>query len=191
LTSIVSNDGIYADFEVDEQTYLQSIRAHADTPAKERKVRVEVTAQGDESHPYQGTIQSFDNRIDPASGTIRARARFDNKDNALVPGMFVAVRLASSSKSAALLVPERAVGNDQSKRFVYVVGNDNKVVYREVKLGQQAIGERIVLAGVQPGDRVIVDGVQHVRPDALVRVQEVALHPETDRMAANNRQPQD
>ena len=184
LTSIVSNDGIYADFEVDEQTYLQSIRAHADTPAKERQVRVEVTAQGDEGHPYKGTIQSFDNRIDPASGTIRARARFDNRDNALVPGMFVSVRLASSSESAVLLVPERAIGTDQSKRFVYVVGDDNKVVYREVRLGQQARGERIVLAGVRPGDRVIVDGVQHVRPDATVRVQEAALHPGAGQVAA-------
>ncbi|KAB0663983.1 efflux RND transporter periplasmic adaptor subunit [Oryzomonas japonica] len=184
LTSIVSNDGIYADFEVDEQTYMSSIRAHADTPAKERQVRVEVTVQGDEAHPYQGTIQSFDNRIDPASGTIRARARFDNKNGALVPGMFVAVRLASSSENAALLVPERAIGTDQSKRFVYVVGDNDKVAYREVRLGQQARGERIVLAGVRPGDRVIVDGVQHVRPDSTVRVQEVAQHQEPDRLAA-------
>jgi multidrug efflux system membrane fusion protein len=190
LTSIVSNEGIYADFEVDEQTYLRSIRAHADTQAKERQVRVEVTVQGDEAHPYHGTIQSFDNRIDPASGTIRARARFDNKDGALVPGMFVAVRLASSGESAVLLVPERAIGTDQSKRFVYVVGDDNKVVYREVKLGQDSGGKRIVLAGVRPGDRVIVDGVQHVWPEASVRVQEVALHQEGDQVVANNRQPQ-
>lgn len=191
LTSIVSSDGIYADFEVDEQTYMNSIRAHADTPAKERQVHVEVTVQGYESHPYRGTIQSFDNRIDPASGTIRARARFDNKDNALVPGMFVSVRLASSSESAALLVPERAIGIDQSKRFIYVVGDDNKVVYREVRLGQQARGERIVLAGIRPGDRVIVDGVQHVRPDVEVRVQEAAQRPGTDKVAANNRQAEE
>lgn len=185
LSSIVSNDGIYADFEVDEQTYMNSIRAHADTPAKERRVRVELTVQGDEAHPYKGTIQSFDNRIDPASGTIRARARFDNKNGALVPGMFVAVRLASSSENAVLLVPERAIGNDQSKRFVYVVGDNDKAVYREVRLGQQARGERIVLAGVRPGDRVIVDGVQHVRSDATVRAQEVAQRPEPDKLAAN------
>jgi multidrug efflux system membrane fusion protein len=185
LTSIVSNEGIYADFEVDEQTYLGSIRAHADTPAKERQVRVELTVQGDEAHPYRGTIQSFDNRIDPASGTIRARARFDNKNGALVPGMFVSVRLASSGESAVLLVPERAIGTDQSKRFVYVVGDDNRVVYREVSLGQQARGERIVLTGVRPGDRVIVDGVQHVRPDATVRVQEAARHQGADQLAAN------
>ncbi|KAB0670319.1 efflux RND transporter periplasmic adaptor subunit [Oryzomonas sagensis] len=189
LTSIVSNDGIYADFEVDEQTYMSSIRAHADTPAKERQVRVEVTVQGDEAHPYQGTIQSFDNRIDPASGTIRARARFDNRNGALVPGMFVAVRLASSSENAVLLVPERAIGTDQSKRFVYVVGDNDRVAYREVRLGQQARGERIVLAGVRPGDRVIVDGVQHVRPDSTVRVQEVAHQQEPDRLAATSRQP--
>lgn len=174
LSSIVSNNGIYADFEVDEQTYMQSIRAHADTSDKEQRIRVELTVQGDDAHPYTGTIFSFDNRINSSSGTIRARAKFDNKNGTLVPGMFVSVRLPSSSENVALLVPERAVGNDQSKKFVYVVDAGNKVVYREVSLGRQSKGERVVLAGVQPGDRVIVDGVQHVKPDATVRVQEVS-----------------
>ncbi len=175
LTSIVSNNGIYADFEVDEQTYLQSIRSHADTQAQEQRIPVELTVQGDEGHPYKGTVDSFDNRIDTATGTIRARARFDNADGALVPGMFVSVKLSSSSDSAALLVPERAVSNDQSKRYVYVVGDDNKVAYREVSLGQKVGAERIVLTGLRTGDRVIVDGVQHVRPDVTVQVKEAAI----------------
>ena len=89
--------------------------------------------QGDTAHVYKGTIHSFDNRITTGSGTIRARARFDNKDGRLVPGMFVSVRLASSATSTALLVPERAIGNDQSKRFVFVVGADSKAAYREVQ----------------------------------------------------------
>lgn len=186
LSSIVSNNGIYADFDVDEQTYMQSIRAHADTSDKEQRIRVELTVQGDDAHPYTGTIFSFDNRINSSSGTIRARAKFDNKNGTLVPGMFVSVRLASSSENVALLVPERAVGNDQSKKFVYVVDAGNKVVYREVSLGRQSKGERVVLAGVQPGDRVIVDGVQHVKPDATVRVQEVSTHQEPDTLAADH-----
>lgn len=188
LTSIVSNDGIYADFEVDEQTYMKSIRAHADTQDKVQQIPVEVTVQGNDEHPYKGTIYSFDNRIDSTSGTIRARARFANKDGSLVPGMFVSIKLASSSDSTALLVPERAIGNDQSKKFVYVVGNDNKVAFREVKLGQQAEGQRIVLSGLQPGDRVIVDGLQHVRPDVTVQVKEASinsLNHETHKLAAN------
>src|SRR5258706_4933874 len=172
LTSIVSNNGIYADFEVDEQTYLKSVRADAETQAQERKIPVALTVQGDSKHAYKGTIDSFDNKINTASGTIRARARFENRDGSLVPGMFVAVRLASSMQSEALLIPERAVGNDQNKKFVFVVGPNDKVAYREVNLGQQANGQRIVLTGLQSGERVIVDGLQHVQPDAKVQAKE-------------------
>jgi multidrug efflux system membrane fusion protein len=174
LTSIVSNDGIYADFEVDEQTYMNSIRAHASTQDKEREIPVELTVQGDSDHPHKGTIDSFDNRIDVASGTIRARARFANADRSLVPGMFVSVRLASSSDSTALLVPSRAIGTNQNKKFVYVAGDNDTVGYREVSLGQQIDGQRIVLSGLKAGDRVIVDGLQHIRPDAKVQVKEAA-----------------
>lgn len=168
LTSIVSNAGIYADFEVDEQTYVNSIRANAQSEAEERKIPVELVVQGDAAHAYRGTIHSFDNRITTGSGTIRARARFDNKDGRLVPGMFVSVRLASSANTTALLVPERAIGNDQSKRFVFVVGDDSKAVYREVSLGQHVDNERIVLSGLKAGERVVVDGLQHVQPNATV-----------------------
>lgn len=172
LTSIVSNDGIYADFEVDEQTYVQSIRAEADTEAKERRLPVTVTVQGDSERTYKGTIYSFDNRINPASGTIRARARIENKDGSLVPGMFVSVKIGSGMRSQALLIPERAIGNDQNKKFIYVVGGDNKVAYREVALGQKVGGERIVLSGLHVGERVIVDGLQHVAPDVMVHATE-------------------
>ncbi len=110
LTSIVSNNGIYADFEVDEQTYVNSIRANAHTEAQERKIPVELMIQGDTASAYKGTIHSFDNRITTGSGTIRARAKFDNKDGRLIPGMFVSVRLASSAMSTALLIPDRAIG---------------------------------------------------------------------------------
>src|ERR1700688_3407450 len=168
LTSIVSSDGIYADFEVDEQTFMKSIRADANTADKEHKIPVELTVQGDAAHAYKGTIYSFDNRINTASGTIRARAKFDNKDSSLVPGMFVSVRLASSPKSQVLLIPERAVGNDQNKKFIYVVGRDDKVIYREVSLGQQVAGGRIVLSGLQAGGRVVVDRPQDITPDGEV-----------------------
>lgn len=168
LTSIVSNEGIYADFDVDEQTYVNSIRANASTEAQERKIPVELTAQGDSTRTYSGTIHSFDNRITTASGTIRARAKFANKDGRLVPGMFVSVRLASSATNTALLVPERAIGSDQSKRFVFVVGPDSKASYREVNLGPAVNRQRIVLSGLKAGERVVVDGLQHVQPNAMV-----------------------
>jgi len=174
LTSIMSQDGIYADFEVDEQTYMQTIRNKANGNNQEQLIPVELVAQGDADHVYKGFIQSFDNRIDPTSGTIRARAKFANEDGTLVPGMFVTVKLAASQDADALLVPDRAIGFDQDKKFVYVVDADNKVSYREVGLGKSVKSQRVVESGLAPGDRVIVGGIQFVRPNDTVAPQEVA-----------------
>ncbi len=177
LTSIVSQDGIYADFEVDEQTYLDTIRGGAVGNAQEQKIPVQLVAGNDTSHVYQGFMQSFDNRIDATSGTIRARAKFVNEDGSLVPGMFVSVRLAGSGDSHVLLVPDRAVGFDQSKTFVYVVDADNKVSYRQIGLGRTINGQRVVENGLKAGDRVIVDGTQFVHPNDMVDPKEVAADP--------------
>jgi multidrug efflux system membrane fusion protein len=171
LASIVSNDGIYADFEVDEQTYLDNVRAHAETAREEQQLPVEMTIQGAGDHVFKGMIYSFDNKIDAGSGTIRARARFNNADGSLVPGMFVSVRLGSGTSHKALLVAERAVSSDLDKKFVYVVGRGEKVEARQVSLGADVDGQRVVLAGLKSGDRVIVDGVQHVAPGAPVLVE--------------------
>ncbi|HEY1614224.1 MAG TPA: efflux RND transporter periplasmic adaptor subunit [Rhizomicrobium sp.] len=168
LTSIVSNDGIYADFEVDEQTYLQSVRAQAMTQHDEQKIPVTLTVTGDNNHAYAGTIESFDNRIDPGTGTIRARARFANNDGVLMPGMFVSIKLAGAADRNVILVPEDAVDNDQSKRFVFVVGGDSKAAFREVTLGQEVGSDRVVLSGLRSGEDVIVDGLQRVQPGAIV-----------------------
>jgi RND family efflux transporter, MFP subunit len=168
LASVVSDDGIYADFDVDEQTYVNSVRLAATSPAAEKKLPVEMTVQGAGGAAYRGTIYSFDNQISTASGTIRARARFDNKDASLVPGMFVSVRLGAGTTQTAMLIPERAVLSDLNKKFVYVVGAGDKADMREVKLGSTVGGRRIVLSGLKSGDRVIVDGVQHVAQGAPV-----------------------
>lgn len=168
LTSIVSDDGIYADFEVDEQTYLNSIRSHADTVGQEQRIPVELTLQGDGSRVYRGTIESFDNKIDTGTGTIRARARFANEDGSLIPGMFATVRLANAVSSRAILVPEDAIGSDQSKRYVFVVGPDRRAAFREIDLGKEVNGRRIVVSGLKTGEQVIVDGLQRVQPGAVV-----------------------
>ncbi|SRR5579862_1020354 len=169
LTTIVSDKGIYADFDVDEQTYLRTVRAHAATLDQEKKLPVQLTVQGDAAHPpYDGMIESFDNRIETGSGTIRARARFANTDGALVPGMFVSVRLWAAEPSDTILVPEDAVGSDQSKRFVFVVTPGHRADYREVALGQEMDGKRVVLSGLRSGEKIIVDGVQRVQPGAAV-----------------------
>jgi len=180
LTTIVSDKGIYADFDVDEQTYLQSVRAHATTADQENKIPVELSVQGDNGHVYKGTIESFDNKIATGTGTIRARARFANEDGALVPGMFASVKLASAANSTVMLVPDDAIGSDQSKRFVFVVGQDHKAAFREVTLGQEVNGERVVLSGLLPREKIIVDGVQRVQPGAVV-----APHLAGPKLAAN------
>ncbi|MDR3516911.1 MAG: efflux RND transporter periplasmic adaptor subunit [Azospirillaceae bacterium] len=189
LTTVVANHSIYADFDVDEQTYLHTIRdqdkikdqardqvkdqARDQARDQERRIPVELSVSGDRDHLYRGTIYSFDNRLDATSGTIRARAKFDNADAALVPGMFVTVRLASETQDHALLVPTRALGFDQNKQFVFVVGDGNKVAYREVELGMQVQSQRVALKGLQAGDRIIVDGIQHVLPEVVVDPHEV------------------
>jgi multidrug efflux system membrane fusion protein len=165
LTSIVSNDGIYADFDVDEQTYLGAVRA---TATKEKNIPVELTIPGDTGHTYDGTIESFDNKIDTGTGTIRARARFANADGTLVPGMFVSVRLANARDSNAILVPEAAIGSDQSKRFVFVVDRTNRAEYHAITLGKEVGDEQVVTQGLHEGDRIIVSGLQKVQPGALV-----------------------
>jgi multidrug efflux system membrane fusion protein len=174
LASIVSDNGVYADFEVDEQTYLNIVRNHALTQDQQQAIPVTLTVQGDsEAHAYQGRIESFDNRISTGSGTIRARARFANEDGSLVPGMFVSVRMGGTTVSKALLVPETAIGNDQSKRFVFVVGQDNKAEYREVVLGSTVEGKRVVVSGLKAGDQVILNGLQKLAPGASVAPQAV------------------
>ena len=168
LTSIVSDNGVYADFEVDQQTYLNNVRNYGQSHAAQQKIPVDVVVRGNEDRLYRGHIYSFDNRIDTGSGTIRARARFDNTDGGLIPGMFVSVRMGSGVIDDALLVPESAIGNDQSKRFVFVVGDGNKAEYRSVALGPQVDGNRVVLTGLKAGDRVILDHLQRLAPGAPV-----------------------
>lgn len=173
LTRIVVNDPIYADFEVDEQSYIQNVRNVANDRSQERHLQVELTLPGDNEHIYRGQIYSFDNRLDVTSGTIRARAKFTNHDGVLVPGMFVKVRLAGSKESDVLLVPQQAISSDQNKKYVYVVTKDSQVAYREVDLGKEVDGQRIVLKGLVPGDRVIVKGIQHVKPNDTVIPEEM------------------
>ena len=130
---------------------------------------VELILTSDTSVVYQGKIHSFDNQLNTTSGTIRARAIFDNKDGVLVPGMFVTVRLGSPSEASTLLVSDRAVRTDQDKKYVYVITSEKKVAYREVSLGQPWEGQRVVLSGLAPGDQVLVNSLQRVRPDMEVR----------------------
>ncbi|MCC6598618.1 MAG: efflux RND transporter periplasmic adaptor subunit [Alphaproteobacteria bacterium] len=171
LTSVVSSAGIYADFDVDEQTYLNHIFQNARGLAEEVKIPVQIalrSADGAE-HVIEGRMHNFDNRINPDSGTIRARAIFENADGALLPGMFVKVRMGNPDEGAHILLSEKAIGTDQDRKFVYTVDETDTVKYRQVTLGDSAGDRRVILSGLNAGDRVIVEGVIRIRPDMPVQ----------------------
>jgi multidrug efflux system membrane fusion protein len=165
LTTLVSVDPMYASFDADEHVVLRALNGGSvDIP-----VEAETVTNG--GRQLRGPLQLIDNQVNTRTGTVRVRAVFDNKDGALIPGQFVKVRMGRSRTEQALLVSERAVGTDQSKRFVLVVGPDDRAVYREITLGGTANGQRIVTSGLQPGERIVVNGLQRVRPGALVAPQ--------------------
>ena len=129
------------------------------------------------ARPTRASLQLIDNQVDARSGTVRVRAVFDNADGGLMPGQFARLRMGQPKAEPALLISERAVGTDQNKKFVMVVGEDNKADYREVTLGVSVDGLRIVTGGLQAGERIVVNGLQRVRPGALVAPEVVAMGP--------------
>lgn len=171
LTTIVSTKGIYADFEVDEQSYLKYIRSAARDRAAENNIPVKLMLN-DDSYEYKGFIYSFDNQIDVSSGTIRARALFDNEDGTLLPGMFASVKMGTPASQEQILVAEKAIGTDQNRKFVYVVNDQNMVEYREITIGESVDGSRVVQSGLSAGDKVITEGIIRIRPGMPVNPQE-------------------
>lgn len=169
LTSVVADEHVYVDFEVDERTYIGLIGGSADgaldIPVRVRLVRDEANAQAFE---YKGFLKSFDNRIDPASGTIRARALFDNAEKRLLPGMSVSVLMGGNGGETKILIPERAIGTDQDRKFVYVVDENGMTQYREIRIGDSVEGRRVVLSGLQDGEKIIADGLMRIRPGMVV-----------------------
>lgn len=170
LTTVVSVSPIYVGFQADERTLLRLQASAANGPAP-----VSVGLADEPGYPHGGRIKALDNRIDPQSGTIRLRAEFENPDGKLIPGMFARVRLASSGMRRALLVNDRAIGTDQDKKFVMVVGTDKHVAYREVALGPVVDGLRVVQGGLHAGEWIVVNGLQHVRPGDAVSPTTVAM----------------
>jgi RND family efflux transporter MFP subunit len=178
LTTVVSLDPIYVTFEGDEQIYLKyTALAQRGERQSSRDVAnpVLMGLANETDYPRRGAMVFVDNQVDPRTGTIRARASFENKDGFLTPGLFARVKLLGHNSFQAVLVDDRAIGTDQSQKFVYVVDAENKVVYRPVKVGRLTDGLRIVLQGLQPGETVIVNGLQRVRPGVVVAPERIAM----------------
>jgi len=148
--------------------------ANANDRALDR-IPVLMGTAGGADYGRQGRLRFVDNRIDGASGTVRVRAIFENADGALMPGQFVRLRMGEARPAPALVITERAVGTDQSKKFVLVVDAENKAVYREITLGAVYEGLRIVTSGLNPGERIIVNGLQRVRPGGVVAPEQVPM----------------
>jgi multidrug efflux system membrane fusion protein len=178
LTTLVSVSPIYASFDADEQVVaraLGSLPGGSSARALIERIPVQMGTSGMAETPYQGRLQLIENQVDAKSGTVRVRAAFDNRDGALMPGQFARIRMGQPQAAHALLVNERAVGTDQNKKFVLVVGGDNKAQYREVTLGATVNGLRVVRSGLKAGERIVVNGLQRVRPGSLVQPNPVSM----------------
>jgi multidrug efflux system membrane fusion protein len=179
LTTVVSSQPIYASFEADEQTYLRYV-----SKARGGMLSVAVGLADETDFPHVGRLEFVDNRVDPKTGTVRMRAILDNRDGRFTPGLFARVRLGdAAAPRKAVLVADRAIGTDQTKRFVLILTDDNKTQYREVRIGRLVDGLRIVDSGLKPGERIVVNGLQRVRPGAPVT-------PQTVPMEARSTQPE-
>ncbi len=178
LTTLVSVSPIYASFDADEQVVaraLKSLPASAGGRSQLEKIPVLMGTAATTDTPFEGRLQLVDNQVDAKSGTVRVRAVFDNKDGSLMPGQFAKLRMGQVKNAPALLINERAVGTDQSKKFVMVVGPQNKAEYREVTLGANVNGLRVVNTGLKADERIVVNGLQRVRPGAVLKPEAVAM----------------
>jgi membrane fusion protein, multidrug efflux system len=179
LTTLVSVNPIYASFEADEQSVARAVATlppGTDVVNELGRIPVQMETLTKAGTTLQGKLQLIDNVVDARSGTVRVRAVFDNPDGRLMPGQFARLRLGQAANEPIIAIDEQAIGTDQDRRFVMVVGADNKAVYRGVQLGGVTNNLRIVTGGLQPGERIVVNGLQRIRPGAVVAPQIVAMN---------------
>ncbi|MCO8642162.1 efflux RND transporter periplasmic adaptor subunit [Burkholderia multivorans] len=171
LTTVVSQDPVYVYFDCDEQSYLRYNAQRADPAHRAIGADpVRVGLANETGFPHAGTVDFLDNRLDPQTGTIRARVRLPNADHTFTPGLYARVQLVSGRERSALLVDDKAVLTDQDRKYVYVIGPGDKALRRDVTIGRDLDGQRIVEKGLNAGDRVVVDGVQRIYyPGAQVK----------------------
>jgi RND family efflux transporter MFP subunit len=174
LTTVVSVSPVYVYANIDEDTYLKFNRLAAAKKLEangdgQTPVGLELADEND--FPHTGHIESFNNQLDPNTGSILVRAVFSNDDGRIVPGLFARVRIPLSERHNVLLVEEKTIGTDQANKFVLALTSSNTVAYRQVNLGPLADGKRIVRSGLEPGEKIVVNGLQRVRPGMAVTPQ--------------------
>lgn len=186
LTTIKSVDPLHVMFDIDEATYLKFVEQvrRGGSPAK---LPVAVGLMTDQGYPHKATLDFLGNGIDRSAGTIRARAVIANPDGDLAPGLFARVKLTLGAPQPTLLVDDRAIGSDQGKNYVLVVGKGNKVDYRPIELGPVADGLRVVKSGLKPGDRIIIKGL--VRPGMQIAPRQVPMAAEQPPASEADRRP--
>ena len=174
LTKIVDEQPMYVYFDVDERSLLRYMRQRTNSrntdPGSLRELGIDCYVQlaDEKDFPHQGKLDFVESEVNTSTGTARLRGVFENKDDALSSGLFVRVRVPASEPYQALLIPERALATDQSVKYVYIVGDDGIATRRTVELGPQRGEMRIVSSGLKAGERVIVKGLQRVRPGQKV-----------------------
>ncbi|MGY4817642.1 efflux RND transporter periplasmic adaptor subunit [Pseudomonas chlororaphis subsp. piscium] len=176
LTSIVSQDPMYVYFDADEQSLLRytELMGKGQRPGVSNTVRVGL-ANDVGTFPLTGTVDFLDNQVDPATGTIRVRAVLPNPERRLTAGLFARVRLEGGSETRAVLIDDRAVQTDQDRKYVYVIGPQNQALRKDVTLGRQLDGLRVISAGLAAGDRVVLNGAQKIfYPGMAVEPKEIS-----------------
>jgi multidrug efflux system membrane fusion protein len=176
LTTLVSDDPVYVYFDADEQTYLRYAKAkHDHAHSNSGAADIYIGLVDEDGYPHAGQLDFIDNQVDATTGTIRARAALANPDGRYTPGLFARVRLVGGEDRDSVLIEDRAVGTDLSKKFVLTLTHDNRIEYRLVELGPEINGLRVVTRGLAPNELIVVNGLQHVRPGQSVAPTRVAM----------------
>jgi membrane fusion protein, multidrug efflux system len=186
LTTLVSVDPVYVYADIDENSLLRFnglVQARKMEISSDGQIPVQLQLADEPEFPHHGYIESFDNRLDPNTGSILLRAVFPNPDGRILPGLFARIRLPLSERHPALLVEERAIGTDQAQKFVLALTSTNTVEYRPVKLGPAVGGKRIIRSGLEGREMVVVNGLQRVRPGSPVTPQPAAASNDASKLA--------
>jgi len=179
LTTLVPHHPIYAYYEVDERSFLRGVRQHFEGEQPGRGSDVQIPAylglDDEEGYPHKGVIDFASNQLDPNTATMTIRARFQNENEFLTPGLFARIRVPASKEKESILIPDTAIGSDQTIKYVWVVAADNTPERRHLELGPKHDGYRIVRSGLSTEDRIVIKGIQFIRPGITLAPQEIEI----------------